>query len=286
MTILARRLCVSLGLSLALAAAAGSNLSFAQAAMRSVPIPGATDPRVQTVLFKEDSVVALRGHYGYQMMIEFGDDERIENVSIGDSIAWQVTPNRRADTLFVKPVEFDASTNMSVITSKRRYAFQLSAEAPNGPGDPSILYRVKFSYPPESEAQGGESATSLPPIVVTNQSYSVSGGKTNVPSRVFDDGQRTYFEWPAGAAAPAVFAVASDGSESLVNFVMRGELMVVERVGPAFMLRNGALKTLVRNEAWRAPEPGPDAPSATKKPTATGQIKSLLGIKPAKGKAP
>ena len=55
-----------------------------RAQMREVPIPGVVDPRVQTVFFKEDSVVSLRGHYGYQMMIEFGVDERIENVSIGD----------------------------------------------------------------------------------------------------------------------------------------------------------------------------------------------------------
>jgi type IV secretion system protein VirB9 len=286
MIILAHRIFVGLGLSLAIAMSSGVSASVAQAPMRSVPIPGSTDPRVQTVMFKEDAVVALRGHYGYQMMIEFGTDERIENVSIGDSIAWQVTPNRRADTLFVKPVEFDAATNMSVITSKRRYAFQLSAQAPDGPGDPSIIYRVKFSYPPDAEAPGGENAPALAPILVANQNYSVSGGTTNVPSRVFDDGHKTYFEWPAGAAAPAVFAVGPDGSESLVNFVMRGELMVVERIGPGFMLRNGAEATLVRNEAWRAPEPGPDAPAMTQKPSTSSKFKSLFGNKPPKGKAP
>ena len=107
-----------------------------------------------------------------------------------------------------------------------------------------------------------------------------------MPSRVFDDGQKTYFDWPKGAAAPAVFAVGSDGSESLVNFVMRGELMVVERVGPGFMLRNGVETTLVRNEAWQAPEPGPDAPVNTKKPPASAKFRGLFGMKPSKGNAP
>lgn len=230
-----------------------------RAQMREVPIPGAVDPRVQTVLFKEDSVVALRGHYGYQMMIEFGADERIENVSIGDSLAWQVTPNRRADTLFVKPIEFDAATNMSVITSKRRYTFQLSAEEPTGPGDPNIIYRVKFTYPPE--AAPAEPKDLVPqPTAGSNQNYSVSGSTRNVPSRIFDDGQRTYLEWPAGAATPAVFALSADGSESLVNFIMRGNVMVVERVGPAFILRNGVDQTIVSNDSWREPDPGPNAP--------------------------
>lgn len=230
------------------------------AQLREVPIPGSVDPRVQTVLFKEDSVVALRGHYGYQMMIEFGADERIENVSIGDSLAWQVTPNRRADTLFVKPIEFDAATNMSVITSKRRYTFQLSAEEPTGPGDPNIIYRVKFTYPPE--AASAEPKDLLPqPQANSNQNYSVSGSTRNVPSRIFDDGQRTYFEWPSAAATPAVFALSADGSESLVNFIMRGNMMVVERVGPAFVLRNGPDQTVVVNDSWREPDPGPNAPA-------------------------
>ncbi len=231
-----------------------------RAQMREVPIPGAVDPRVQTVMFVEDSVVSLRGHYGYQMMIEFGADERIENVSIGDSLAWQVTPNRRADTLFVKPIEFDAATNMSVITSKRRYTFQLSAEDPTGPGDPNIIYRVKFSYPPEpSPPEPKDLAPQIP--ANANRNYSVSGSTKNVPSRIFDDGQRTYFEWPTGAATPAVFALSADGSESLVNFIMRGNVMVVERVGPAFVLRNGADQTIVSNDSWREADPGPNAPA-------------------------
>jgi type IV secretion system protein VirB9 len=245
--------------------------------MRQVPIPGAIDPRVQTVPFLEDSVVSLRGHYGYQMMIEFGSDERIENVSIGDSLAWQVTPNRRADTLFIKPIEFDAATNMSVITSKRRYTFQLSAEEPVGPGDPSIIYRVKFIYPPEpSASEPREQASQMP--ASANMAYSVSGSTRNIPARIYDDGQATYLEWPQGAATPAVFALGSDGSESLVNFVMRGNVMVVERVGPAFVLRNGPDQTIVTNDAWREPDPGPNAPAVRGASKSKSKPRGLFGL--------
>jgi type IV secretion system protein VirB9 len=67
-------------------------------------------------------------------MIEFGPDERIENVAIGDALAWQVTPNRGANLLFVKPVELAVATNMTVVTDRRRYAFELSASrAPRAP---------------------------------------------------------------------------------------------------------------------------------------------------------
>lgn len=249
------------------------------AQMRDVPIPGAVDPRVQTVAFKEDSVVSLRGHYGYQMMVEFGLDERIENVSIGDSLAWQVTPNRRADTLFIKPIEFDAATNMSVITTKRRYTFQLSAEEPVGPGDPNIIYRVKFTYPPEIDgADAAVAQASIPSAA--NLNYSVSGSPRNVPARIYDDGVRTYLEWAPGTATPAVFALDAQGTETLVNFVMRGNVMVVERVGPAFVLRNGQDQTLVSNDAWREPVAGPLAPhmrTDAKAPAETGS-RRFLGL--------
>jgi type IV secretion system protein VirB9 len=240
-------------------------VELANAQLLDVPISGPVDPRVRTVLFREDAVVSLSGHYGYQMMVEFGTDERIENVSIGDSLAWQVTPNRRADTLFLKPIEFNAVTNMSVVTSKRRYTFQLSAEEATGFDDPNIIYRVKFTFPPETVPAAVEVQTSAR-VIAGNMAYSVAGSPANVPARIYDDGSKTYFEWASGAATPAIFAIGSDGSEAVVNFVMQGNVMVVERVAPAFILRNGADETRVTNEGWRPPLPGPEVP-AMRSPT-------------------
>jgi type IV secretion system protein VirB9 len=231
----------------------------ATAQILDVPISGPVDPRVRTVLFREDAVVSLRGHYGYQMMVEFGSDERIENVSIGDSLAWQVTPNRRADTIFIKPIEFNAATNMSVVTSKRRYTFQLSAEEATGLDDPNIIYRVKFTFPPEPVAPAAEVA-SRATVIAGNMAYSVSGSPANVPARIYDDGAKTYFEWASGAATPAIFALGPDGTEAVVNFIMQGNVMVVERVAPAFVLRNGNEETRVSNDGWQPATPGPQAP--------------------------
>lgn len=261
-------------LGLGLAALAGAP---AQAQLLDVPISGPVDPRVRTVMFKEDAVVSLRGHYGYQMSVEFGADERIENVSIGDSLAWQVTPNRRADTLFLKPIEFDATTNMSVITSKRRYTFQLSAEAPIGAGDPNIIYRVKFTYPLEPVV----AEVNAPNVadVSRNRAYSVSGSVRNMPSQVYDDGTLTYFEWPSSTPTPAVFAVSTGGSEAVVNFTMRGNLMVVERIAPLFILRNGGDETRVSNDGWREPV----APAALAAPSASSPTQKRRWFRPRTG---
>jgi type IV secretion system protein VirB9 len=246
-------------LGVLVAVLAGVPVCAQQPQIYDVPIPSAVDPRVRTILFREDAVVSLRGHYGYQMMVEFGTDERIENVSIGDSLAWQVTPNRRADTIFLKPIEFNAATNMSVVTSKRRYTFQLSAEEATGLDDPNIIYRVKFTFPPEATSPTAEVPTSAR-VIAGNMAYSVAGSPANVPARIYDDGSKTYFEWAPGASTPAIFAIGPDGSEAVVNFIMQGNVMVVERVARAFVLRNGADETRVSNDGWQPPALGPQAP--------------------------
>jgi type IV secretion system protein VirB9 len=77
---------------------------------------------------------------------------------------------------------------------------------------------------------------------------------------VFDDGHFTYFQWPASAATPAVFIVGADGQESLAEYSHRDGFQVVEQLAPRFRLRDGKKVTTVVNEAWRAPDPGVDAP--------------------------
>ena len=57
------------------------------------------------LIYDPDAVVRLDGYVGYQMMIRFGADERIENVAIGDGAGWQVTPNKAASLLFIKPLD-------------------------------------------------------------------------------------------------------------------------------------------------------------------------------------
>lgn len=262
---------ISTGASLLAMMAAGvAHPAFAQATIRPpiptatmtgsvIPQPSPTDRRVRLVTYVEDQVVLLRGHYGFQIMLEFDDSEQIENVAIGDSLAWQVTPNRRADTLFLKPLEPDADTNMVVVTNKRRYAFELTAAPGFGAQDADIFYRVRFEYPQTAE-EAAALAAAEQPIVASNTAYFSSGSRATMPVRVFDDGRYTYFQWPADAALPAVLARDSSGTDALVNFTMRGQTMVVQQLSPVFVLRNGTEETLVRNGGWVEPlnRPGPD----------------------------
>lgn len=225
------------------------------------PVPGAADPRIRSVLYEPAQVVEITGHLGYQLMIEFGDGERIENVSIGDSLAWQITPNRAADLLFVKPLEKDAVTNMAVVTDRRRYNFQLTARQASGPRDPRLIYGVRFDYPPEPPAVvEAPTEPAVPPPSARNTAYTYTGDGRLAPSAVFDDGRSTFFAFAEEGEAPAIFALDAAGAETVVNFTLRESYVVVDQISPAFTLRRGKQALTLHNDAWREPTPGPDAP--------------------------
>ena len=250
-------LLLALGLAVAAAAPAAQT-----------PMPSPVDPRIRTVVYNPREVVTITGQVGYQMVISFGTAERIENISIGDSLAWQVTPNKKADLLFLKPIDRQLNTNMTVATNLRRYNFELIAAAPSNRR--AQTYDVRFIYPNE-ELTVANAAVPEPPVSDAvppddwNFAYSYSGAKTNVPARVFDDGRFTYFQWPDGVDTPAVFVIGSDGKESLVNHISKGRYFVVQQVAAQFVLRNGTQVTKVFNDALRTPEPGAAAPRQREK---------------------
>ena len=90
----------------------------------------AQDPRLVERLYDPTQVVRIEGKVNVQSTIQFGEGEVIENVAIGDSTSWQVTPNRRANLLFVKPLAPRAATNMTVVTNRH--------EAPPSDDDCSV----------------------------------------------------------------------------------------------------------------------------------------------------
>lgn len=193
------------------------------------PQAGAGDPRIQAVNYDPDQVVILYGAPGYQVTVEFGPDEQIENVAVGDSGAWQVTPNRRGDHLFVKPVQSGVATNMTVVTSVRVYLFEL---APLYGPSSEMAYRVRFQYPGGEEEPAADEAAAA-----VEGRYKLGGARALRPSKIADDGRHTYIEWPADRALPAVYAVDAEGQESLVNGAMRDDLFVIDGVARRLVFR-------------------------------------------------
>lgn len=232
-------------------AAAAACLAAPAYAQQDISAPSAErhDPRIRILPYAADVIVPLRGHLGYQMLIEFDPAERIENVAIGDSAAWQVTPNRAATMLFVKPIIAGAATNMTVVTTMRRYSFDLRAFEPTGPNDPSIIYAVRFTYP-EAASPPPEPPPPPPPPQAINVNYDVRGAARFGNVRVFDDGAMTYFQFPEGAETPAIFVINENNDEELVNTQTRPPYVVVDHVASGFVLRSGRHRLRVRNLSY------------------------------------
>jgi type IV secretion system protein VirB9 len=101
----------------------------------------AQDSRLVERIYDDSEVVVIDGKLGVQATIGFGTDERIENVAVGDAEQWQIMPNKRADLLFVKPLTADARTNMTVVTDRHTYFFDLVASPRAEP-----IYMLRFTY--------------------------------------------------------------------------------------------------------------------------------------------
>ena len=223
------------------------------------------DPRIRTIDYQPDRVVSLVAHFGYLVTIELPAGDRVENVAIGDSLAWQVTPNKRGDMLFVKPVEEGPPTNLTIMTAARQYSFELTARRRTTETPASEMTFVLRIRLPEITADASAPSRAPAPSILdrplTNDRYTFTGAPQNLPSRVYDDGVSTYFEWPQGAMTPAIFAPGPDGKDSVVNYSYAGDRIVVHQVAARFVLRNGKLVTTLYNEGYAAPAPGRDAPS-------------------------
>lgn len=212
---------------------------------------GQTDTRIQRLLFKPNTVVKLQGCVNFETMIRLNVDEHVNNIGVGDASQWQVMPNKRGDILFIKPLVQGAHSNMSVVTDKRIYNFEMSSDSSQS----DMLYELQFEYatdsvPPPGEKTGDEisSVKALPPSSIRNVAYTYSGSVDLVPLRVFDDGKSTFMHWADGVAAPAIYALGADGSESLINYAQRGDYLMIEQVARAFVLRRGQLKTILYND--------------------------------------
>jgi type IV secretion system protein VirB9 len=221
--------------------------------------PMATDSRIRVMVYNPNDVFKFTGYYGYQAGIELGKNEEIRSISMGDTTGWQIVPS--GNRLFIKPVEEDATTNMTLITDKRTYFFELYAEETKDIRDPDMAFNVKFLYPGEDEedhvrtlATGPAANSEAEHPENFNFQYSISGSEEIAPIKVFDDGEFTYIQFhDKNAEIPGIFAVDEDLRESMVNFRLDpkgNNAVIIEQVFRKMTLRNGKKIVCIYNEAF------------------------------------
>lgn len=204
---------------------------FSAAVFAQTPIT--TDSRIRTLVYNPNEVYELKFYYNYQSFIEFSEDEEIEMISIGEAFAWRLTPAGKR--LFIRPLEIAAHTNMTIITNKRTYHFDIRSDEFNGKADEDLVYTIRFFYPqigqplpiPPQLAVPNVAPKKAPPMPIQekfivktpspladvtevvpgviarnpeqanlNFDYSLAGKSDNiVPLKVYDNSTETYFQF-------------------------------------------------------------------------------------------
>ena len=205
-----------------------------------------SEKRFRAYIYNPNEVYRYVGHYLSQTYIEFEEGEIIDTISMGDTTAWNITT--MANKLFLKPIGDYPTTNMTIISNKRTYHFELDAvETPALLYD-DVLFYIKFQYPEDSNknivifntSQTRDDKPDLRNLEKYNFNYEFSGSQNIAPVKVFDDGEFTYLEFRnQNSEVPAIFYVDSSGYEGIVNFRVVDNYIVIEQTASLFTLRSG-----------------------------------------------
>lgn len=246
------------GIALAICLGLGGNAQALE-----VPHGGPLDQRVRFIDYRAEEVVQLIGHYGFSTHIQFSPSETVEHIAMGDKDAWEVAPV--SNHIFIKPQGEEATTNMTVITSRRVYNFELSAHWSQRAAHPNpndMLFQINFRYPDEIAAQQEREAEAqrlqerlnqADNPEASNWNYWARGAEEVTPSRALDDGRFTYLTFNNNSEMPAIYVVNPDGSESLVNTHIDPEnpdTIVVHSVARQLVMRKGNSVACIFNESY------------------------------------
>jgi type IV secretion system protein VirB9 len=219
-----------------------------------IPGRGAGDSRLRNVVYDPQQVIRLQGYVGYQIELEFAPGERFVNLAAGDTAVLEVGTVEQH--LMIKPRASVAGTNITIFTNRRVYHLHYRAtRSPPSPAGGEVIYAVRFIYAPDAEPKPLEDEVRAglarsAHLRARNLQYDYCGPEALKPVSVYDDGVQTRLTFRPRADIPAIFVRDSVGAESLVNFHVEGETVVVHQVASQFVLRRGRLVACLVNSGF------------------------------------
>ena len=190
--------------------------------------------------------------------MEFGSDEKIVTVAAGDTKNWEVNPTANRRHLFVKPTFERMETSLTVITDKRSYQFVLRSTGPGAKWYQRVTWRYgqtmlmdlkaeeeqqiaasRRDTAKEAEKEAATLATGVKPQDLRFD-YELSGEAPFRPVSVFDDGKFTWIRMPDRLnELPALFAAQEGDELAIVNYVIKGDYILAQRLMDTGVLRLG-----------------------------------------------
>ncbi len=174
----------------------------------------------------------------------------------GDTIRWVLARGASSSGggeqqhIYIKPTRPDLETTLALNTDRRSYILELHSF------DDTYMAGVAWRYPQDEAAQLESNLQQEQLQLATNTPTAVSVEKLNfnygvrtvhgrpqwVPTQVFDDGHKTFIRFPGAMLdreAPALFVVSSTGDTQLVNYRVKADTYVVDRLFESAELRLG-----------------------------------------------
>lgn len=226
-------------------------LADANMEARQGPTRDAFDEARHIYTYEPGALYELYANPNFISTILLEPGESVIDIAAGDTSRWMVTETvaeteRDGRTIvLVKPQASNLRTNIVIITDRRTYLIEAIAQT----GE-AYAAQVAWSYPEDNAAHLVPT-----PIDTLHLDYRIRTTRGHrpiwTPTRVFDDGRRTWIEFdPQVAAAdmPPLFVITGEGAE-LVNYRVHGQRYMVDRVFDVAELRLGArAPTIVRIE--------------------------------------
>ena len=173
-------------------------------------------------------------------------------VAAGDTVRWiigdtesGVGPAKRVHIL-VKPTRADLVTNLIINTDRRTYHLELHSD------DKTYMASVSWAYAQDQLValrQQNAAAEATTPVATgvdlnaLNFRYRIEGDNPPWrPLRAFDDGRQVFIEFPSGISQgelPPLWVIGAEGDGQLVNYRVRGNHMIVDRLFAAAELKLG-----------------------------------------------
>jgi P-type conjugative transfer protein TrbG len=178
--------------------------------------------------------------------------ENLVSVSAGDTVRWVVgnttsgTSSGKQVHILVKPFAPGLTTNLIIMTDRRSYHLELEST------DHTSMAAISWTYPEDqlfalqqqnSQADAAEPVAENVALADLHFRYAITGDNPPWrPIRAFDDGSKVYIEFPSRidqGEMPPLFVVGPQGDDQLVNYRVRDNYYVVDRLFAAAELRLG-----------------------------------------------
>lgn len=234
------------------------HVASANRAATVLPAPTGFVSGAQVYPWSEGTIYLAYAAPGLVTDIVLQPGESLIAVASGDTARWAIgdttsgAGEAKQTHLLVKPFSGGLVTNLVITTDRRTYHVRLVSTAA------TALSSMRWTYPQdelmalrrkaEAERAAAPVAAGLS-VDALHFHYAISGDRPAWrPLRAFDDGQRTYVEFPPGMAsseAPPLFLVDREGKAELVNYRLSGRFYIVDRIFDAAELRLGLKKQQV-----------------------------------------